>query len=856
MRVCHGSPAIRFGLVLVVSLSTVFPGLFTPAVAQDVFDDHLWISNKRVQAMERVGDTLYIGGNFTYVGPATGPGASFDAAAGEMKSNLLPVLGYVEVIKPDGDGGWFVGGEFVHTQIPSVGNLIHVAGDGSVTPLPAPNGRVSALLLHGNTLYVGGYFTQVGGAVRSAAAALDVEDPGSSNVLPWHPNVVGGVNALELAEQAIILGGNFQAVSGVPRTHLAAVDPVTAELLPLSLDIQHWVTDVSRLGNTLYVCGVFFEIDGQDRRHIAAIDLESGELLPWTAQPNGAPDRILATGSAVFIAGTLGAVNFVQRNGIAALNPVSAQLLPWNADVFPNNVQDLWLSESTQSLYLAGNFTRVGNVPRHRIAELDLSTAALKPLEIHAGDTVAAIALSGNDLYVGGLFNSAGGIPRMGAAALDMLTGEATDWDMRIQFGSVLDMKSDGDSLFVAGGFLHLGTDQVQRQYVAEVDLGTGEPTEWKPPEHDGVGIHALELTDNYVYIGGGFRLIGGVVQAYLAELDRRTGELSRPFGGIGGIGPRVRDLYYDHERNTLYVGGWFAQLAGVLRHNLAALDVATGTLTGWAPNVFGNTVNALASRGDDTLYVAGRFTEVNGQAIENAAALSKSTGQLIREWNPTPAGGGSETVLAMVATERAVYFGGALCFVGGTQLPGCHGAAVDPASGELLDWFPGTTGMPPLDVSDGWIYQLMLDGGRMYVGGGYLELMNAHRGGISVVSSLEVPAAALMFDPDSLEFGMVEVGATGASLTAVLRNTGKLDAVDLHFDKPGTGFDTDTTSCNDVLTAGESCEIVVTFSAIQPGLFEDVLTVQAESTATAALSLSGTGVDLREIIFQDGFEM
>lgn len=856
MRIRHRSPAIRLGLVLVALLSTPLPGLFAPAVAQEVLDDHLWITNKRVQAMARVGDTLYIGGNFTYVGPPIGPGASFDAVAGALKSDLLPVLGYVEVVEPDGGGGWFVGGFFMHTDMPAVGNLMHVAGDGSVTPLPAPDGRVNALLLHGGTLYVGGYFTQVGGALRSGAAALAVADPGSATVLPWHPDVAGGVDALEPAGQSILLGGSFQAVGGEPRTHLAAVDATTAELLPLSLAFQQRVTDVSLLDNTLYVSGSFFQIDGQDRRHVAAIDLATGHLLPWTAHSTGVPERIVATRSAVFLAGSLSAVNFVQRHGIAALDPVSAQLLPWNPGLFPNQVQDVWLSESKQSLYLAGGFTRVGNVPRHGIAEVDLSTGALKPLEIHVGDTVTAIALSGDDLYVGGVFNSAGGTPRMGAAALDMVTGEATAWDLRLPFGGIRAMKSGGDTLFVAGSFLEIGTDQVHRPHVAEVDLVTGEPTPWTPPPHDGSAIDALELTDNYVYIGGGFRHVGGVVQAYLAELDRRKGHLSRPFGGIGAIGPRVKDLYYDRERNTLYVGGWFAQLAGVLRNNVAALDVATGTLTGWAPNVFGNTVNAVASRGDDTLYVAGRFTAVNGQAIENAVALSKATGQVISGWNPTPAGGGSETVLAMVATEQAVYFGGALCFVGGTQLPGCHGAAVDPESGELLDWFPRTTGVPPLDVGDGWIHQLMLDGGRMFVGGAFLELIDTPRGGIGVISSLEVPAAVLMFDPASLGFGKIAVGATAPPLTAVLRNTGKADAVDLQFAPPGTGFVADTTACTDVLAAGDSCEIEVTFSPTEPGLLEAMLTVQADSTEAAALSLSGTGVDPLDIIFQHGFEL
>src|SRR5947208_7709632 len=49
-----------------------------------------WVTNGTVHAIADAGDTIYIGGWFTYVGPRTGPGVGIDAATG--KSTGLPEI--------------------------------------------------------------------------------------------------------------------------------------------------------------------------------------------------------------------------------------------------------------------------------------------------------------------------------------------------------------------------------------------------------------------------------------------------------------------------------------------------------------------------------------------------------------------------------------------------------------------------------------------------------------------------------------------------------------------------------------------------------------------------------------------
>src|SRR5262249_2868036 len=123
-----------------------------------------WVTNGPVKAMYATSDTLYLGGNFTEVGPATGGFVGLDPTSGAQDVTLPVINGDADAIVSDGSGGWYIGGLFSKVDGYSITNLVHLRADGTVDTTFAPSptgGQVSCLVLSGTTLYLGGTFSAV-----------------------------------------------------------------------------------------------------------------------------------------------------------------------------------------------------------------------------------------------------------------------------------------------------------------------------------------------------------------------------------------------------------------------------------------------------------------------------------------------------------------------------------------------------------------------------------------------------------------------------------------------------------------------------------------------------------------------
>src|SRR3954451_14073119 len=68
-----------------------------------------------VNAVATLGNTIYLGGLFSNVGLATGPGAALASSDGTADPTMPGISGgQVVAVVADGSGGWYIGGSFTH----------------------------------------------------------------------------------------------------------------------------------------------------------------------------------------------------------------------------------------------------------------------------------------------------------------------------------------------------------------------------------------------------------------------------------------------------------------------------------------------------------------------------------------------------------------------------------------------------------------------------------------------------------------------------------------------------------------------------------------------------------------------
>ena len=710
---------------LITSLILFFSDLRFALGQPNLNQTQTWATNGTINDLVVGGDgTIYIGGDFTFVGPQSGYGVVINTTTQTRDANY-PVLyksggsGKVWDVVSDGSGGWYVGGDFDRLDGQTSDSLIHLQSDGSLDSGfdASPNAATYDLYLYNGVLYAGGVFTEIGGASRTALAALD---PDTGTALSWDPNLDSTtVFAMDSDATDLYFGGSFQTVSSTARNSAAAVSLATGELTAWDPNFGFGnVTAIEVTTTSVYVGGSFFdvggdgtysnftevdkvngtptgwdpspggavydvEIDGDGtlfvvgafanmgsdtRSYIAALDPTTGSSTAWNPGANQAVNEIILDGNTVYVGGDMTEVGGEARYYLAAIDKTTG-VVDDNFDFsLSNNVAGLALSGST--LFIGGDFTLAGGVGRNNIAAVNPSNGEVTTWNPNAGDDVYSLLISGDNMYVGGNFSMIGGAARSKLAAVDVTSGLATDWDPNVTGGfsrGVDDMVLDGDTLYIGGDFTTVGADS--RSTLAAVSISTGLATAWDPGLSGGFnGTYALAQTASSVFAGGDFTSVGSDSRNFVAEISKTTGsstawDASATADFSGSVGALTID------GTTLYLGGGFSSIGGESRTNLAALDTSTALATAWAPtgtySIFGMGPFIGTIEVDNGIaYVGGGFTELGGQARVGIAGIDTGTA-VASVWNPNLTSGFGNTINAVALDGSAVYLGGSFTTVG-----------------------------------------------------------------------------------------------------------------------------------------------------------------------------------------------
>ncbi|WP_162458584.1 DNRLRE domain-containing protein [Pseudactinotalea suaedae] len=159
----------------------------------------------------------------------------------------------------------------------------------------------------GDTVFVGGVFTGIGGVSRARLAEIDVV---SCTVTAFRaPSISSTVQSIAVADDAVYIGGRFQTIGGQQRRSFAklnragALQPFVANAYGATQDAysQTVVPDknaqgtamvLSPEGDRLVIGGDFFTVNGTATHSFAVVDTDDGSLVRgWPANTVGNTSR-------------------------------------------------------------------------------------------------------------------------------------------------------------------------------------------------------------------------------------------------------------------------------------------------------------------------------------------------------------------------------------------------------------------------------------------------------------------------------------------------------------------------------------------------------------------------------------
>jgi hypothetical protein len=488
------------------------------------------------------------------------------------------------------------------------------------------------------------------GQVRNYVAAFDAS---TGTLLTWNPNASHNVRSLEFADNLIYAGGYFTSIGGEERTYVAALNPVTGLATSWAPAVESGVFTlaVDAATHTIFIGGYFDEAGGQSRTRLARLTTNNtaGSATPWIADLNsgGYVEDLELRNNILYVAGHFNSIGGTIRYGIAALDPTknTSNVLSWNAGLDDGDwVDDIEIQNST--LYMAGYFDSVNGTFCPAAASLNLANASLNTAWVpYANNSIKTIGSTPTSVFLGGDFSGINSTDVVGVVVIDESTNKIWPHTIDLEGGQVDAMTVNGNTLYIGGQFSTVNGQS--RKNLAAFNLTNGQLLAWAPTvsgttaTFDNTRVATMEVKDNVLYIGGIFLEItaNGVStpRANLAALNTTNGAPTTWNPVVGsGTSTSQHVLSLDVDGNTVYVGGLFTQVGGQSRTGMAAIDVTSGAIQPWAPDLSGGYVSKIQITGN-TAYVFGDFPETIGGQVRpyNIAALDRTTG-VATAWAPT----------------------------------------------------------------------------------------------------------------------------------------------------------------------------------------------------------------------------
>ncbi|MFJ2543459.1 PKD domain-containing protein [Microbacterium sp. NPDC087589] len=231
-------------------------------------------------------------------------------------------------------------------------------------------------------------------------------DTVTADVLPtWQIN--GVVWSQAVAGNTVYVTGSFTkarppgvAAGGpgeIDANNVFAFDITTGNPVPNfshSFDGQGLVVRVTPDGQTVYFGGDFTAVDGQARAHVAAFDVATGAMLNWAPRTDGQVRGFAFSGDTVYVGGNFRSSGGLARSELAAWNTTTKAITAWDPSAAGDGfVWDMLASPDASRIIVGGSFTTVNGASAYGMASIDAATGTAAPWA--ATDRIRTAGLNG-----------------------------------------------------------------------------------------------------------------------------------------------------------------------------------------------------------------------------------------------------------------------------------------------------------------------------------------------------------------------------------------------------------------------------------------------------------------------------
>ena len=776
--------------ILALDKSSAAP-VFFPTTTTSKDNGHLEIHGPAIHLM---GDTLFMGKLFSKVltngfGNLSGGISFFDTTGKLLSDSVMDGVLYEGV--PDGKGGFYVAGQWgTQSGIFHIDSNRKPVEDFSQTKIHLFDILGANLTLGNNSLYVTsasythGVSLSVKGKTIKALFKLDAATGEIDTAFAPNPN--GQVYVTLLKGDTLLVGGSFSEIGGVSRTGLAAVNANTGAVYdwdPSFKDTdgfylgygKHHVSDLTLVHDTLYVSGIFLTNSESKTENISSLvryDLATGTLdttfhVSRSQSSLTIPDfhsmaydkgKLYATGHQLNLKDTRDSllehfavvdVNTLKINSLndfvfAAFKPLTFNLQGKLKVQIQNGILYLtnFLVVQTPSLQLSSYITAI-----------DLSTQKYVLWSLSPSGAVYTFAMSGGNMLLSGSFDMVkwNGSELVG---VDIRTNKFIDFPTVLDVQHSVCFAHNDKYLFIGSGFEEFGDSTVHglvrlkrnglivthfnhqingddnnntffvrrlalgkeglyvtgfyntlavafgnssgafasvagkaRQNICLLDPENATLKSWNPPPYNSESCSVFAYGDDIVMTGA-FNLMPAWSRSRLAKINLTTGKLDDWNPSLGEHYAIVHAMLVSHD--TVFIGGdEISKLNDKDVGNLLAIHANTGSLLeGFAPPDMDGGIYSLYKKGNQ-LYAGGNFKNIDAVS-HNLVARFNSTNGSVDDWDPHLEGSWNLNVNDILVQDTLVYLAG-----GGLGIAGNTGnnimMRVSAKTAALKKLYPGT---------------------------------------------------------------------------------------------------------------------------------------------------------------------